>query len=123
MTTDLTMFPELDADAVLKGRVAKADGMSAAESHAPREWLSAARQAGRQVALLRQEFTTDPIWRVLELQHVQPPHEPRAMGPVMDSLMKAGVCFKTTRVSPSARPECHRRPLTVYRSLIYKGGS
>jgi hypothetical protein len=123
MTTDVittAIFPEWDEAVFLTADAAKKEAMQRVAANASVSWLSAAKHAGVLVARRRAEFTTDPIWKVLELQGVQPPHEPRAMGPVMDALVKSGICVKTDRVRPSVRPECHRRPLTVYRSLLYK---
>lgn len=112
------LFPEYDALAAASGKALKKAAMTAVAEHASIDWLSAAKHAGVLVAQSRPEFTTDPIWKILELQAVARPHEPRAMGPVMDALVRAGVCVKTQRFSPSARPECHRRPLAIYTSLI-----
>jgi hypothetical protein len=115
------LFPEWDEAAFMTADALKREAMNRVAQNAPVDWLSAAKHAGVLVAKRRIEFTTDPIWRILELQAVAAPHEPRAMGPVMDALMRAGVCMKTGRVVPSSRPECHRRPITVYKSLLYMG--
>jgi hypothetical protein len=114
------LFPEFDT--VQAGIEAREDGMRRAEQHASTTWLEAAKKAARAVARNRSEFTTDPVWKVLQLRGVPEPHEPRAMGPVMDAMVKAGVCARTERMSRSVRPECHRRPLTVYQSLIFGKG-
>lgn len=124
MTTDVVtaaLFPEWDEVALQSAVDLKLQAMNRVAENASIHWLSAAKHAGVLVAQRRAEFTTDPIWRVLELQGVHAPHEPRAMGAVMTALIKSGVCMKTDRVQQSVRPECHMRPITVYKSLLYKG--
>jgi hypothetical protein len=45
------------------------------------------------------------------------PREPRAIGAMMTNAAKAGVIAPTNRYTPSARPECHRRPVKIWKSL------
>ncbi len=89
------------------------------------EWMFPALAAACLVATYRQEFTTDPIWWILDFQWEIPrPHENKAMGAVMSKLRVNRVARVIEgRISRSVRPECHRRPLQVWKSLIFKGFS
>lgn len=102
------------------GQQLKQQGMSRVAA-ANGAWIIQAKAAGKLIASKRSEFTTDPIWWILAKWGVAPPTERRAMGPVMDALMREGTCENTGAVRPSVRPECHRRPVTVYRSLVFHG--
>ncbi len=95
---------------------AKLEGMARAYDAAPGAWREEAHEVVQRLAEERPEFTTDDVWRVLW----QPP-EPRALGPVMLIAAKNKLIEKTGRQHNSARPVCHAAPLTVWRSLIYRG--
>lgn len=114
------LHPEWNLDAMRQGELFKADGMRRAEEHAPVSWRGWAELAVRWVALRRPEFTTDPVWSVLEAWDVEAPPEPRALGPLMKAACGWRWCAPTERTSLSVRPECHRRPIRVYRSRLFK---
>jgi len=78
-------------------------------------WIDIAEQRGREVASLMTEFTSDDIW--LALEGSQRPLEPRAMGPVLTRLSRAGVIVATDRVRKSDLPQCHSRPKRIWRSV------
>lgn len=78
-------------------------------------WIETAEAVGRDVAKRSAEFTSDDIWKALDKS--QRPLEPRAMGPVMMRLRKAGVIVATDRVRKSDLPQCHSRPKRVWRSV------
>lgn len=82
---------------------------------ANKEFVACGLIAVRVVALRREEFTTDAVWHVLKAT----PPEPRAMGAVMRKAVMEKMCVATDRTVLSTRPDCHRRPVRVWRSLIY----
>lgn len=79
-------------------------------------WCALALDAIRRVAEARPEFTTDAVWHLLH--DVPEPREPRAMGAAMRRAVSAGYCLPTNKTKKSVRPDCHRRPLQVWRSLL-----
>lgn len=99
-----------------EGFAARDEALDALRSTA---WRALALRAGRYVATRQAEFTTDDIWLLLDRYGVGPPHEPRAMGPVMLRLVADGVCRQTGRRQPTVRVVAHAHPQPVYESLIY----
>lgn len=110
MSTDLFSWSAAQA--------AKDEAVQRVERHARPEWLRCALLAVYDVARYRAEFTTDAVWALLDARDVPPPHEPRAMGPVMKRAVNLGYCAQTDRVRPSVRVVNHGRPIAVYRSLV-----
>lgn len=83
------------------------------------EWRPVAYEAVTWVAKRKAEFTSDAVWFVLyNLWHTPPPHDPRALGPVMKRAAKNGLIQDTGRKKHSTRPECHTREIPIYRSLV-----
>jgi hypothetical protein len=82
-------------------------------------WTLRAFDAVRRLAETREEFTTDAVWHVLG-DSSPPPDEPRAMGAVMRRAMNKFLVLPTQRTHQSVRPDCHRRPLRVWRSLVFR---
>jgi hypothetical protein len=105
------------------GETLRDEAIERVGENASQTWKSAA--AANLLFLCRtQEFlTTDSVWARLNRQGVRPPHEPRAMGAMMRAGAAANWCFKIDKTVMSQRPACHRRPLSVWRSLLYKKGS
>ena len=62
---------------------------------------------------VNQTFTTDYLWENVETV----PNEQRAMGAVMTKARKLGVVESTGRYIKSRRPECHARPVMVWRRV------
>lgn len=83
------------------------------EGNADDEWLADARAVVRRLAETHPEFTTDDVWRSLASTR-----EPRALGAVMRQAAAEGIVENTHQTVPSTRPECHARPVTVWRSLL-----
>lgn len=104
---------ELDAE---EGRRRRDEAMALAEEHAEPSWNETAYEAVRFLALRMEEFTTDDVWALGLVQ----PREPRALGAVMSRAVKARLIERTNRVLESARPECHRNPKRVWRSLLFE---
>ena len=101
----------------LKGIEARDTALEAVEDHANPAWKEHAETAIRFLARSRQTFTTDDVWEHLHQRGHEFPHEPRALGALMRNAAHAGLIVATDRVIPSQRPECHRRPIRVWRSL------
>ena len=80
------------------------------------EWMDAAHSAAMQLVNTRHEFTTDDVWALIPPGMSTP--EPRAMGAVMRALARSGFVRNSQRTARSTRPECHRRPLTIWVSLL-----
>lgn len=64
-------------------------------------------------AMMQGTFTTDDVWALIDPRHTT--HERRALGAVMKQLQRSGDIVPTDLYVPSARPECHRRPVRVWR--------
>jgi hypothetical protein len=99
------------------GIEARDKAINAAERGAPITWVTPAEIAIAYLAKTREHFTTDDVWEHLHQRGHEFPHEPRAMGALMRNAARAGLITATDRVTPSQRPECHRRPIRIWRSL------
>lgn len=77
------------------------------------EWKDLAEDAVTWCARMRPTFTTDDVWkRMMQVDPEATVSEPRGLGAVMarnDSIIPTG------QYVPSERPECHRRPVRVWR--------
>ena len=62
-------------------------------------------------------ITSDDVWALCNDQLDIRPREPRAMGAVMRSLHRYGYIKPLNKWQPSARRECHGRPLRVWRTI------
>lgn len=102
---------------VIKGIEARDKALTAVEYNTDPEWQTPAEQAIAWLARSRETFTTDDVWQHLYQHGHTFPHEPRAMGALMRNAARAGLITASDRVIPSQRPECHRRPVRVWRSL------
>lgn len=87
------------------------------ESAMDREWGEAAYARVKYLCQTRVEFTTDEIWSHLDTLDCKT-GESRALGAVMRNAAKDGLCVSTGRFVKSNRPECHSRPICVWRSLV-----
>ena len=90
------------------------------EENASLDWMSAAARAIKLLAQGREKFTTDAVWALLDAWGTLPPHEERAMGAAMRSAGRDGMIVATPEHRLSSRPACHRRPIRVWQSLIYR---
>jgi len=79
-------------------------------------WVDRAVQVGKGIAQSRAggTMTADDIYPLMGGLVCR---EPRAMGAVMSKLSDAGLIEATDRTVKSTRPECHRRPIRVWRVL------
>lgn len=78
-------------------------------------WVQKALKAIKWLCEHKSEFTTDHVWQVLTKVKVPEPKEPRAMGAAMRRAQSMGLVVATDRTVKSTRPDCHRRPVTVWR--------
>lgn len=112
MTTQPNLFDMLAAIEAADAAIEQVD------FNADPTWKKAADKAIRHVAVTRREFSTDDVWEVLYELAIEPPDEPRALGAAMRRAARDGFIVATDRVVRSARPECHTRPIRVWRSLV-----
>jgi hypothetical protein len=103
-------------------QAAKDAAMEAVDANADPAWKAAADDAIATITGMRQEFTTDPVWVLLDRWEWPRPREPRALGPRMRATAYAGLIENTGRVHQSKRVSRHAAPLTVWRRLG-KGGA
>ena len=96
--------------------VARERAIEQVECNAQLTWLDAAYAAVRSVSAEHETFTTDDVWKEMPAD-IREHAEPRAMGAVMRSAAKDGLCAATESWEASSRVACHRRPLRVWRSL------
>ena len=93
-------------------------GMSRAEEHADEHWKLAAQSAVMAAAQTLEKLTTDDVVPLIDPGAST--HEMRALGPVMMQAKRDGWIEKAYELPrPSARR--HMAPLTVWRSLLFKG--
>jgi len=84
------------------------------------QWRNAAIQILKVVCQNTQTFTTDSIWRLMEIDHPNlKPHEPRAMGAIMRWGVQHKWIVKTPDYVASTRPVAHKKPTAVWRSLAF----
>ncbi len=89
------------------------------DEHARPDWKVEARKIVRHLAETRSEFTTDPVWFMLERFTDAETHEPRALGAVMRACAKDRLIVATDRTVESVRVANHRRPVRIWKSLVY----
>lgn len=99
------------------GEAAAAAAVARAAAAAPDAWTQDARGALRLIAATGIEFTTDDLWARLPA-----PPEPRAMGAIIRWGAEQGVIVDTGRARKSTRPECHARPVTIWRGVALPDG-
>jgi hypothetical protein len=80
------------------------------------KWRELAMRAVRGLAARFDEFTTDEVWE--ELGPEVRVGDPRGISAVMQEAAKEGLISRTKRDRPSTRPECHHRPVRIWRSEV-----
>lgn len=98
---------------------ARDEAIERVETNAEPEWKTNCLNAIQQVALVKAEFSTDDVWEYLHQNGIEAPHENRAIGALMIKAGLKGWITTTDRYVNSLRPACHRRPVRVWRSLIF----
>lgn len=99
-------------------RAARDASIAQVDQAAPVVWKARAMDALVSVAHSHQTFTSDEVWEVLDLQGVEPPPEPRAMGAVFRQAQSEGLIAVTDRTKVSQRPACHCRRLQVWQTRV-----
>lgn len=106
-------LPVMDRTASAQG---KADGMTAVAEHATTAFASAALTTTWYVALARDEFTSDDIWRALPEDVTT--HDYRALGPVLRTAQRRGWIVPTDRFQLTEQRSRHRAPIRIWRSRL-----
>lgn len=109
---------------VAEGERLREEGIARAQGGAPAIALWEAVAAVRLVALRRETLTSDDVWLALEALWAAGAmsfREPRVMGAVFKVAEREGYVVATEEHRLSRRPVCHRRPIRVWRSLLYRG--
>lgn len=97
---------------------ARDDAIARAERHADDRWKSLTFSIIKHLAESLPEFTTDHVWTWLQEYPEIHTHERRALGSMMRAAGKSGWIEPTDRYVNSQRPECHARPVKVWRSRL-----
>lgn len=101
-----------DKDRGIELRERGIDLIEAANAH----WIEETVGVVQRLAARRLEFTTDAIWAIVR----GAPKDGRAMGAAMREVRRLAIAEPTDRTVNSVRSDCHRRPIRVWKSLIYK---
>lgn len=101
--------------------VARDKSIRVVDEHAAPDWKIEARRVVRHLAETKPEFTTDPVWFMLERFTEAETHEPRALGAVMRAAARDRLIVATDRTVESVRVANHRRPVRIWKSLVYTG--
>lgn len=108
-----SLLPYLSSGAEL-GAALRDQGMGRVEAANP-EWIGIARNVLVKAARSVEFLTVEYLWPELEGYGVS---DRRALGPVMRWGSRNGFIEPTNQHELADRPECHRRPLRVWRSLV-----
>jgi hypothetical protein len=104
------------------GELGKRDGMARAERGADPAWWVAMVTTARAVAEAKPYLFTDDVVRLCRERYPQAfTPEPRALGPLMRECCRLGYFEPTQDWVESTQAQCHRRPMRVWHSLIYRG--
>ncbi len=82
-------------------------------------WLAATASTIYSLSFSLDELTTDDVWRLLDSRGVETPpgFDPKAMGAAMQAAARKGWIVRTDRTRPTERPEAHRSPKRIWRSV------
>lgn len=108
--TQATIFDAIEA------RAARDAAIERAATGAGDDWIGEAIECIERVARACAEFTTDDVWRAG--LRAPPGGEPRALGAAMTAARRARLCERTNRTRCTDRVVAHRRPATIWRSLV-----
>ena len=90
------------------------EALTVVEAAADPRWVDTCMKIVRHLAQLGGRFTTDDVWDLLDETGVWT-KEPRAMGAVIRKLAADKVIVGDGEYWVSRRPECHQRPVKVWR--------
>lgn len=91
----------------------KQEALSRVLASADPKWIVDALKVIMTVCEEHEEFSTNDLWPLLP--HIK---EPRALGAVLTIAAQRMYCRKTDRYEPSNIPRQHRRPISLWQSLI-----
>jgi hypothetical protein len=98
------------------------EAIALVDAHAQPGWKTSALHAIETLASYQPDLTTDDVWHYLRAHDLAGgTHEKRAMGAVMRAASAAGMIERTANHRESNRPECHKNPKRVWRSLLHSG--
>lgn len=109
-----SLFDGLDA---AEGTRLRDEAIEQVEEHAEPDLKAELLAAVRRVARGRAFLTSDDVWVDFRARSSDAPHEPRVLGAVMRAAAKLGWIEPTDDFRLSERPETHRNPKRVWRSL------
>jgi hypothetical protein len=107
----------MDIFDALAGSMLANEGIAKADANVDKAWALVALKAVSWLAMTQEEFTADDVWGILATDPAFT-HEPRALGGVMRRAVSCGYIESTDRYILSSRPECHRNPKRVWKSLL-----
>jgi len=81
-----------------EANAAKDEAIQRVGANADQEWRRRALDAVRRLAEIGRPFTADDVW-----DRVGAPHEPRALGAVMQDAKRRRIAFPTSEYRPSIR--------------------
>lgn len=93
-------------------------GVATSRDHAPESWRDDKQLVVRELATRQPFITSDDVWEAVGT-HAMRLANPSALGSVFRSAAKAGDIELTEERRESQRPATHRRPLRVWRSLVF----
>ena len=96
------------------------DAIARAERHALQQWKDLTMATIKELAVMCPRFTTDDVWIELSRTPDVAKHEPRALGSMIRAAYKLGWVAPTDQYVKSRRPECHARPVKVWRSRFWE---
>lgn len=104
-----------------QGEANKEAALERVERGADPKWMAMASSAISGLSRRRASLTTDDVWAALSAAGAPACREPRAMGAAMRAAKARGLIQPTYLYAPSDRPSCNRRPVRIWRSLVYNG--
>lgn len=126
----MSLFDPIDYDAAARtsraaraagaraGAVARDEAVARVDAHANMAWSAECMRIIRLLACTREVFDTDDVWEMLDETGLRT-HNNKAMGARMQDAARRGWIVSTELPRRrSTRPECHRRDLRQWRSLI-----
>lgn len=110
------MEQERQEDTIRAGEEARDRAIEKAERGADPIWLEEAMLAVKAVAYAEPFLTSEMVAE--QIDRTTP--EPRALGACMRAAATSAWIAPTDRFTPAINPTAHRRPMRVWRSLIYR---
>ena len=95
----------------------KARAITLAWEGADEQWKERALSLLRTIAERQPFLASDDLWA----EGLEQPREPRALGPCMLLAQREGWLQPTQRHRMSGKRTCHKRPVRVWRSMVWEG--